>query len=85
MRTSNTIVWLSSLICLLALVAAGAGLFWPDGGSPFSFTAIRGEIVQIYGRGLYPGFAILGLLAIWVVIAILRKIPDLAPSQAAYS
>jgi hypothetical protein len=45
MRTSNTIVWLSSLICLLALVAAGAGLFWPDGGNPFSFTAIRGEIV----------------------------------------
>lgn len=28
MKTSNAVVWLSSLIAVLALVAAGAGLFW---------------------------------------------------------
>jgi hypothetical protein len=53
MRKSNVIVWLSALICLLGLVAAGGDLFWPDGGNPFVFTTLRGESVQIYGRGLY--------------------------------
>jgi hypothetical protein len=41
------------LIAVLALVAAGVGLFWQDGSSPFSFTPLRGETVQMYGRGLY--------------------------------
>ncbi len=53
MKPSNTVVWLSSLIVLLALVAAAAGLFYQDGGSQFSFTTVRGETVQIYGQGLY--------------------------------
>lgn len=53
MRTSKAIVWLSSLIAVLALVAAGTGLFWQDAGSSFSFTTLRGETVQMYGRGLY--------------------------------
>jgi len=53
MITSKAIVWLSSLISVLALVAAGTGLFWQDAGSSFSFTTLRGETVQMYGRGLY--------------------------------
>jgi hypothetical protein len=40
MPTSNAAVWLSALICLLALVAAGGGLFWSDGGSPFAFALV---------------------------------------------
>jgi len=53
MKSSKTLVMLSALIAVLALVAAGAGLFWQDGGSPFSFTTLRGQTVQMYGRGLY--------------------------------
>jgi hypothetical protein len=53
MKTSKIVVWLSSLIAVLALVAAGTGLFWRDGGSPFAFTTLHGQTVQIYGRGLY--------------------------------
>ena len=41
------------MIAILALVAAGVGLFWQDGGKASSFTTLRGEIVQIYGQGLY--------------------------------
>jgi hypothetical protein len=53
MKTSNTVVWLSGLIALLAAVASSIGLFWQEGGRPFSFTTLRGETVQIYGQGLY--------------------------------
>lgn len=53
MRTSNAVVGLSVLIALLALVAAGTGLFYGDGGSPFTVTSLRGQPVEIYGQGLY--------------------------------
>ncbi len=53
MRTSNALVWLGWLIVVLALVAAGTGLFYQDGGKPFQFTTVRGQTVQIYGQGVY--------------------------------
>ena len=53
MKTSNAVIWLSSLIIILALVAAGTGLFWQNGGSAYPFTTLRGQTVQIYGQGLY--------------------------------
>lgn len=53
MKTSNLVIWLSSLIVVLALIAASLGLFWQDGGNSFSFTTLRGDIVAIAGRGLY--------------------------------
>jgi hypothetical protein len=52
-RQSNVVVLLCSLVGALALFAAGAGLFWPDGGSPYSFTTPRGESVTLHGQGLY--------------------------------
>jgi hypothetical protein len=53
MKISNLVIWLSSLIVLLALIAASLGLFWQDGGNSFSFTTLRGDTVSIAGRGLY--------------------------------
>jgi hypothetical protein len=38
---------------MLATSAASIGLFWQDGGGSFSFATLRGDIVQIAGRGLY--------------------------------
>ena len=52
-RPSNAVAWLSALILVLALVAAGAGLFWPGGEGPSSYTTVRGQTVELYGRGLY--------------------------------
>jgi hypothetical protein len=49
MKTSTPLLWLSLLIVVLALVAASAGLFWPGGSGPFTFTTLRGQQVQIYG------------------------------------
>jgi hypothetical protein len=53
MKSSKTVIWLSRLIAALALVAAGIGLFYRDGGDVFSFTTLHGQSVQIYGQGLY--------------------------------
>lgn len=53
MKPSKTVVWLSSLITVLALLAASIGLFWQDGGSSFSFTTLHGQTVQLLGQGLY--------------------------------
>jgi hypothetical protein len=50
---STAVVWLSALIVVLAAVAAGVGLFWQGDGGGFSFTTLRGETVEIYGRGIY--------------------------------
>ncbi len=53
MKSSTTIIVLSSIIAVGAVIAAGMGLFWKNGESPFSFTTLRGQAVQIYGQGLY--------------------------------
>lgn len=44
---------LSLLTALLALAATAGGLFWPQPGEPFSFTTLRGDEIEITGRGLY--------------------------------
>lgn len=53
MKPSKTVSWLSLLIAVLALVAAGIGLFWQDGGSSSSFTTLHGQTVRLFGQGLY--------------------------------
>lgn len=44
---------LSLLTALLALIATAGGLFWLRTGEPFPFTTLRGDEIEIAGRGLY--------------------------------
>lgn len=53
MKPSNAVLVLSTLIAVLALFAAGTGLFWRGGDGPYTFTTLRGESAEIYGFGLY--------------------------------
>ena len=53
MKPSNTLLVLSYLIVVLALVAAGAGVLYQGEGVSFEFTSLRGETVAMYGHGLY--------------------------------
>jgi hypothetical protein len=53
MKNQPALNWLVPLIAVLAVITAGAGLFWQDGGNSYSFTSLYGETVQIYGRGVY--------------------------------
>ncbi len=53
MQTSKTLVMVSVLIAVLALIAAGLGIFWQGEGKPFEFRTLREETVMVQGRGLY--------------------------------
>ena len=53
MKQESTLNWLIPLIALLAVLVAGFGLFLKGGNGPFTFTTVYGNIVEIYGRGIY--------------------------------
>lgn len=53
MKYQVVLKWLIPLIGLLALFAAGMGLFYQTSGQPYSYTNHRGETVTINGHGLY--------------------------------
>jgi hypothetical protein len=52
-KVSKTLVWLSILAAILAIVAAATGLFSQGGNGPFKFTTLHGDTAEIYGQGLY--------------------------------
>ena len=53
MKISKAVVILSILTGLLAVIQAGAGLFWQGGTGPFSFDTLHNGSVEMYGQGLY--------------------------------
>lgn len=53
MKTSNIVIKLTYPILLLALLAAGAGIFWQRPGSASEVTTLHGETFELFGRGLY--------------------------------
>jgi len=44
---------LTSVILVMASIAAGTGIFSNEGPGPFEYKSIHGESVQIYGKGVY--------------------------------
>jgi hypothetical protein len=52
-KDNSIVIRLALLIIPLALVAAGAGVFWQGTGESYPFETLRGETVMIRGRGLY--------------------------------
>jgi hypothetical protein len=53
MKNQKVLKILVTLIGLLALFAAGMGLFYQNPGQAYTFTSHRGENVMINGQGLY--------------------------------
>lgn len=53
MKPNKTAILLAIIIIPLALLAAGAGVFWQGTGEPYPFETLRGETVMIRGHGLY--------------------------------
>ena len=76
MSQKSALTWLVPLIVLLAVITAGTGLFFPGGGEPFTFTTVHGQIVEMYGRGIYKNDSLLagagfrGTDAITLLVAI---------------
>lgn len=53
MKQNSALQWLVPLIAVLAVIVATVGLFSQGGDGPFSFNAIHGNTVEMYGRGIY--------------------------------
>lgn len=53
MKQGTALYWLVPLIAVLAVVTAGVGLFSQGGGGPFTFTTVHGNVVEMYGKGIY--------------------------------
>ncbi|MBL8079892.1 MAG: hypothetical protein JNM55_18130 [Anaerolineales bacterium] len=53
MKSNQIVIRLAILIVPLALLAAGAGVFWQGTGTAYPFDTLRGETVLIRGHGLY--------------------------------
>ena len=53
MKNQTALTIIIPLIFILALFAAGMGLFYKTEGEPYPFTTHRGETVMINARGLY--------------------------------
>ncbi|MGM0588077.1 MAG: hypothetical protein ACQETE_06680 [Bacteroidota bacterium] len=53
MKYQKSITLLSSIIILLAVVAASMGIFYTGGPGPYNIETVRGETVTVYGEGLY--------------------------------
>jgi hypothetical protein len=87
MKVSKAVIWLSSLIAGLALIAAGVSLLNPSDGNTFSFATVRGATVQIYGQGWYrldTAIAAVGFMAADVVTLVLA-LPLLVISTLLYA
>lgn len=53
MTHTRTITILVILVVLLAAVASGTGILSREGSGPSTYLSVRGETVELYGRGLY--------------------------------
>jgi len=53
MNKENTVTVMVILIALISAVAAGFGIFYDSGSGVYEYESIRGQIVEIYGKGLY--------------------------------
>lgn len=53
LESSRRIVWLAGLAGVLGIAVAGIGVLMAGGADPVAASSIRGESVDLYGRGLY--------------------------------
>jgi len=53
MKNQSALRYMIPLIGVLALLAAGMGLFYDTPGQPYAYTNHRGETVTLQGHGLY--------------------------------
>jgi hypothetical protein len=75
-QPSTLVVWLAAAAGALGGCVAAAGLLWQGGAGPFAYTSVRGQTVELYGRGLYEfdtlftGAANKGTDAVTLLVAI---------------
>lgn len=58
MKHMKSITVLSSIILLLAIIAASGGIFSTDGPGPYTIETVRGDNVTVYGMGIYKHMSV---------------------------
>jgi hypothetical protein len=53
MKREHTITVIVLLITVISALASGCGIFSNDGTGVFTYKSIRGQTIEIYGRGVY--------------------------------
>ncbi|WKZ40380.1 MAG: hypothetical protein QY328_19145 [Anaerolineales bacterium] len=53
MKQNSALNWLVPLIAVLAIIIAGVGLFSQGGDGAFQFRTVYGDMVEVYGQGVY--------------------------------
>ena len=86
MKQYSALTWLSAIIILFAIPAAGFGLFTPAAGTPMPYTTIRQETVDIWGQGLYKYDTSLGASGFTAgdIVTLFLAVPILVFSILAY-
>jgi hypothetical protein len=86
MKQRPALCWLVALIAVLAMFATGMGLFFQNNGTPFMFTTVRGEAVEIWGQGWYSYDTPIGALGFRAadLVTLVLAIPLLVISAVFY-
>jgi hypothetical protein len=58
MRYKKSVTILSAVIMVLAIIAASAGIFSSGGPGPYEIESVRGEVVTVYGEGIYKHMSV---------------------------
>lgn len=58
MRYKNSVTVLSAIIIVLAIIAASVGIFSSGGSGPYEIESVRGEMVTVYGEGIYKHMSV---------------------------
>ncbi len=73
-KNKKIIITLSLMVALLSAIASTTGIFSSDGEGSYEHLTIRGEIVEIYGKGIYKemssGVAVQGIAHDYVTLFI---------------
>lgn len=83
---SRGLVALAGAVGVLAAITAAVGLLWTGSGEAYLFQTLRGETVEIFGRGLYAHNTAFQVGANWGVdlVALALGIPLLAVAAHLY-
>ncbi|MFW5663449.1 MAG: hypothetical protein ACOCYD_00265 [bacterium] len=86
MNKENTITIIAILIVIISAMAAGFGIFSDFGPGVFTYESIRGQTIEIYGKGVYQHMsadvAIQGIAQDYITLGV--AIPLLIISLAGY-
>jgi hypothetical protein len=51
-RAPKGVLWLAGAIAVVSVAVAAVGLLWDAGAASTTYVSVRGETVEVFGRGI---------------------------------